>query len=747
MEEVVKKIQAIECVFTLNDTEQISEERLREIKPTLKSEIKDLERAENKYEYDDEELCQTLDLLTWVEFKIGSKLIAFELNDKAIAKANSSLESLFSCGNRIHLLWDEGDLIQVESDLNEIDRIKKNTLQHGHRNMIATVKARQAYCYYRLGGPKNLEKAITLYNAALETFPEMHLWRFQAGRAYRRFSNPNMFGENDIDLKLKDEREAKAKEFFHQVTEQSKNPRLRAYAFSDLAECASNRREVDRNLKYFCEQALILCGNDPYVLLNCGKSLRFKDTEKAVELLTKAAKLSCTSHTFHQLGKSLDIFAGRQKNPRASKDLAKQAEERYREAIRLSPKSIPARYSLGILLKWCGEPEMALRKFIQIIGRAFQSNNYALTLMKTYEQASLCLLELYHDPTPSSRLSDNAIKLDFKKEAEEMLIKALSIGFKLLSREEIQTYRSVSLVELQRIADNRRETEKLKLLSRVYRLAKDPEKSLMAVEKLFQIDESEDTDAIMSALEIYLDLGRFEEALALMYRCRDSHTIDNSLRNKVALSAARRRLLQYSGDAALVFKSVFDSYISDSCDKSDVLIVYDDSRDSARDVASLGYICGQLQNLMKTYFGLNASSNIQGCCAGVPEASTQLKEMAKAKLVLLVFGSEELDEYFESLLGFLPSVMERGEDNQSPPQVLVAATEAGVKFPLSVTHFQKIRKLRLNSVVESLQEYEEWHRQRAADVLHEPLNNGRITGCVDNMISFFCSLLSISWPL
>ncbi|GFO20984.1 hypothetical protein PoB_004748900 [Plakobranchus ocellatus] len=175
MDKLVEKTKAIECVFTLHVPEGISEDRLREMKPILESEIKDLERVENKYENDDEELCQTLDLLTWVEFKIGSKLTASELNDKAIAMANSSLGSLFSRGNRIHLLWSKGDLIQAKSDLNQMEMMKKNALQHDPCYMISTVKARQAYCYYRFGGPKNLKRAITLYEEALATIPEMHL--------------------------------------------------------------------------------------------------------------------------------------------------------------------------------------------------------------------------------------------------------------------------------------------------------------------------------------------------------------------------------------------------------------------------------------------------------------------------------------------------------------------------------------------------------------------------------------------
>ncbi|GFO20980.1 hypothetical protein PoB_004748500 [Plakobranchus ocellatus] len=147
MDKLVEKTKAIECVFTLH---------VPEGRQTAGDETYTIERHENKYKHYDEELCQTLDLLTWVEFKIGSKLTASELNDKTIAKANSSLRSLFSRGNRIHLLWSKGDLIQVKSDLNQMEMMKKNALQHDPCYMISTVKARQAYCYYRLGGPKNL---------------------------------------------------------------------------------------------------------------------------------------------------------------------------------------------------------------------------------------------------------------------------------------------------------------------------------------------------------------------------------------------------------------------------------------------------------------------------------------------------------------------------------------------------------------------------------------------------------------
>ncbi|GFN82918.1 hypothetical protein PoB_000942400 [Plakobranchus ocellatus] len=762
-----EKIKAVKCAFTLDVAGDFSPDRLRQIKPLLESEIKDLETVKQRYEYDDEELCQALDLLTFVESKVGSKRIALEINEKAMEFSKNCFTPLFSRGNRIYLLWKAGDYSQIKADLMELDKIRENASQRA----TATIKARQAYCYLRLGGPKNLKEAITLYEEALEIFPGMHLWRLQAARVYRRISHPNMFGKNNINLKLKSERERKADEFCHLVTRRSQNPRLQAFAFADLAVGVFSRKEVNDNLADFCREALRLCGNHPYVLVNCGKSLQFKDTKMAVELLTKATEISPTSHTFDQLGKCLNRFALRQKNiPALSEDLAKEAERSYHQALLLSPYNIPARYSLGRLLRCRGKAEMALSEFMKIIS-AYEYDNYALTLMKTYEQASLCLLELYPDDVYTPSCTDNATIVNPKDDAEEMLIKALSIAFKLLSQREIQTSFRELLSLLENITDTKDTPEALLFLTKAYRLAKDPEKSLKAVEKHFEITTSEDAVVMTSAIKAYLDLGRFEDAFALMNRsiaCCEATTIDDSLYNKVALSAARSRLLHYGGDAPFVFQSVFDSYrltrhglgtsgearelshaacpeeeMSDSCDKLDVLIVYDDSRDGAEELSPLKDICSKVQRLMKKVFGLNVSINLHRCCAGIPEAFALLDEMTKAELVLVVFGPEKLDGEFENLLKFLPNVMIKSEENRNPPQVFVAVTEDRVRLPSAVRQCQKIQ---ISDVVESLNVFEELHPQRQRDDLYGVINNESVTACVENMMSFFCSLLSINWP-
>ncbi|GFO01835.1 tfp pilus assembly protein pilf [Plakobranchus ocellatus] len=758
MGELREKIKAIESVFTLDIPKGISYNRLWEMQPKLKSEVKDLQEAETKYEHDDEELCQALDLLTWVEFKIGSEDEAFQRNEEAMAVAQGSLGSLFSRGNRIHLLWRKEDFMQIRTELNELDRIKSGI---DSRSIIAGVKARQAYCYFRLGDPKCQKKAITLYEEALNTIPEMHLWRLQAGQVCRRLHNLDMQGENSIDLKQRHEGLEKADEFFHSVTKHSKNPRLQAFAYSDLAVIASDRKDAEGNLERFCHEALTLCGNDPYVLLNCGKSLKNKNTEKAIELLTKATTILPTTHTFTQLGKAFNYLAyEKRKNQHVSKPWAEKAEESYREAIRLSPENIPARFSLGRLMKFCGEVEKALREFLQII-RCFQCDDFAFTLMKTYVQASICLIEL-----------------QMIEDAEKMLIKAVSIAFKVLSRGEIEFYLALkkSLSSSQKISDTRHSPEAL-LFNTVYRLIKDSPKRLKTLKKLFQMDMSEDVAVTTSSIEKCLDQECFEEALALMNWSITvgAHRLNDRLCNKVALYAARSRLLHYGGDAAFVFKSMYDSHslarhglgtsdearvpphetspeadVTGSRDKLDVLIVYDNPRDGVEDLSSLGDICTKLQRLMKNVFGLNVSSyldmsvNSLRCCADEPDMSNQVDKMFRAKLVMMIFGSKELGGYVESVLEFLLKVMEKSDENRRPPRVLVALTEDGVTLPPPVRQFEKIQ---IADVLGSLDDFEKWHQERMVDVLHGAPNNERINACVENMMSFFCSLLSITWPL
>ena len=632
--------------FTLNVSESFSVGRLKEIKSVLEEEIKLLEREGVKHEGDEEELVQALDLLTWLEFKIGSRQKAMELNSKALALTNNQVA--FTLGNRAHLLWCEGKRDQARSCLTSLARLRQETnpeLKTSQAHHLAAIQARQAYCYFRLGGPANLSQSTELYEKALEIKPNNQLWRLQAGIVYKRIAHPNFVlkGES-LDLKLKAAREKRAEEYFQCVADYSPNPRLRAFAYSDLASMASSIQGNKLKTSQLCDNALSLDSKSTYVLLNCGKSLLRTDTLRALRLLTVASELGPSSHTFSKLGSCLVSMSYKEKKtPQRAEHYRDEAEKSFREAIRLAPTNFPARYSFAKLLRARGRLAEARKEFMQIFTTfcTDQISDYAQTLMRAYEQVALCQLELCKDQDFVRNLPESVTETRLKCDAETMLIKALEVGFHLLTRKEIQTHLRDSIESLLLISQREKNTtEALLLISRVYRLAKNEEKSLEALDQLLS-HASDDPEIVAFILKGYLNLKGYEKAYTLLRMSivrLGSTTLDEELYKKVVLSTARARLLENSGQTARVFKAMFDHCRqqrrfqdnehpegaaqppsprfetekgSDGDDVLDVLIFYDDSTNGSGDNSSLENVCRELQQAMFTVFGLKVSLNVQ----------------------------------------------------------------------------------------------------------------------------------------
>ena len=509
--------------FTLNVSESFSFGRLKEIKSVLEEEIKLLEREGVKHEGDEEELVQALDLLAWLEFKIGSRQKAIEVNSKARALTNNQVA--FTLGNHAHLLWYEGKRDQVRSCLASLERLRQEThpeLKTSQAHHLAAIQARQAYCYFRLGGPANLSQSAELYEKALEIKPNNYLWRLQAGIVYKRLAHPNvpLKGER-LDRKVKAEREKRAEEYFQCVAENSPNPRLRAFAYSDLAAMESfkqgNKLKTPSQL---CDKALSLDSKSTYVLLKCGKSLLRTDTPRALKLVTEASELGPNSHIFSIKGSCLlSMFYKEEKTPQHAEHYRDKAEKSFREAIRLAPMNFPARYSLAKLLWNRRKLEEARKEFIQIFTTVctHQIPNYAQTLMKAYEQAALCQLELCKDHDFVQNLPESVTESSLKSDAESMLIKALEVGFHLLTRNEIKTHLRGSLQSLHDISQREKNvTEALLLISRIYRLAKEKEKSLKALDQLMS-HVSDNPEMVVLTLKSYLGLRSYERAYALLH--------------------------------------------------------------------------------------------------------------------------------------------------------------------------------------------------------------------------------------
>ncbi|GFS27417.1 hypothetical protein ElyMa_005267200 [Elysia marginata] len=763
-----RELSKVPAVFTLNVSKSVSFGKMKTMKNILLEEIATLEKIPVKHEQDDEELVQALDLLTWLEYKIGSKQKALEMNTKALALTNK--QAAFSLGNCAHLMWCEGKIEQVRTCLDSLLRLKESDSSEEN---LAVVKAHQAYCYFRLGGRENLSSAKTLLAEALNINSSSYLWIWQAGVVSRRFPISDIENEQ---TNLRMEMENKAKDLFQRVATQSPNPRLRAFACSDLASLANARKEEPQTVKGLCDEALISYGIHPYVVLNCCKSLITTDLSRALKLLEEASTVCPNSSILRLLGKCYCHMAKRErKNPFLLEDYYNAAEASYRHAVDLGPLNLGARFDLANMLQLRSEYRKAMLEFNKLIftGISFHETHFAPILMKAYEQAAQCQLRLCEDAGYVASLSNHVTISSLKNNAEIMLMKAMEICLNILSSEERKRYLNQPFESLLVLSGRKDTPAILHLLSRVHCLVKEKGRSLEILNQLL-IYCSSDPQVIAVALKNYFDSGSCEEAYALLQMSSarfGADIFDEDLCRKVALHAAWARLLQISTGAAGIFKAQFDRYRQQnhylreehsaghqalscetdvSADKEllDVLILFDDSRDESKGESNLSNICGKLQQAMSKIFGLNVSYNVQGCCAGRSQVDVQLEEMKRAELVMVVIDKEPINEYFESLLHFLPSLMEQREDNPTPAQVLMVFTETGVKVPSQVSNFHAAPMI-IKPLMASIGSFEQKCDQTEPGASRG--DNTRIDDdvkkCVEDIMAFFCCLISTSWPM
>ncbi|CAL1526933.1 unnamed protein product [Lymnaea stagnalis] len=245
------------------------------------------------------------------------------------------------------------------------------------------------------------------------------------------------------------------------------------------------------NVHYFIDNALNHGRNDAWTLTECGRIMRYIDLEKAISLLVQSLLIKNHSTTLHHLGMCYELnakkiarraskeerkyirgshkntqsknhcqpnpskqsfsgFPGSSENetpwsptirsPVKSKKLNKGdpsvflAIKCYCEAIVFSSdRNRAARFSLGLLLKECGEFEEALEHFDQIIDVTSKDNEescergcerpeYRDTLKAAHKQARLCLLELAKQP---GKTEDDVKQL--QERAEEKRLKAVGL--------------------------------------------------------------------------------------------------------------------------------------------------------------------------------------------------------------------------------------------------------------------------------------------------------------------------------
>ncbi|RUS69096.1 hypothetical protein EGW08_023145 [Elysia chlorotica] len=769
-DDTLSELSKTPSVFTLNVTENVTESRLKAVKDSIAEEVNILEKIQEPHEDDVTEMIQAYDLLTWLEFKVGCEDKAEEFNKKALALAGEENRAAFSLGNRAHLMWSQGDVDQTMVCLSRLAPLRQGGAQE---QCTAAIQGGQAYCLLRLGGLSNLLNSLTLYEKALSTKPQSCLWVLQAGRVYKRLAHPNFLKKGEkIDKELKAKREQNARICFQNVSQQSSNPRLKAMAFSDLANMGSISRLPRRDIQHLCDEALKHDCQSPYVLLHCGKSLVWIDISKAKGLLEEASNLRPSSHVSFELGRC--FFSMSKKYPCRAEYYQNEAEKSYRESVRLAPNNMPARYSLAVLLWDIGRIEEARKECMRIIATVkAQDQCYAQTLMKAYEKAAICQLELCQDKEFVANLTPPISVSSLKEGAENMLLIALEMGYNLLSQREIEIYLRPSLVSLAHISFDKKDTSSaLQMISTVFHYAKQPRYSLQALDKLLDHVSDAPKD-IIYVLKSYHDLRSYEKAYALlqMYTTRlGPSVISHDLHQQLALSAAYARLRFDSRHAAQIFKSLFylckqtrdslragqthgkpspssgalpqpkPSDTSASDQALDVLILHDEPRDPS----ALGLIFRELQQAIISVFGLNVSRNLKGCYEPGQKQKLLFKEITKAEVVLVLLGPDPMRPYFEGVLDFLPGFMEKSEDNPVPPRILIACTNDSVEVQSPVSVFPKTPFIA--PVVASLKAVEQrcQDNDEALGVTSD-MSEDRVSAIVGDVLSFFCCLTSIDW--
>ncbi|KAK3800214.1 hypothetical protein RRG08_018296 [Elysia crispata] len=539
-DQVRSELCKLDCVFTLKMCPRTSKQELKDLKCLLENEVKYLEKLEN-----DGELAQALDLLTWVEFRIGCPETALVLNDKVLELNNGNCRQ-FSYGNRAYLMWFAKNLPEARLCLNKVVQIQQGeeTGRDGARgDQLAAVRAHQAYCLFRLSGVQNLFEAIALYEEALESQPDAHLWRLQAAMAYGRLLAPhNLVYIVDVDWRR--QTWDKAQEYFTVVSETARNTRLKALAYSFMAV----------ELPDFCDKALLLCSSDPQVLYNCGKSLIKTSPPRALALMMESCAIRPTGQVYMNIAACAKKMNNLQENEKA-----------LREVVRRCPEEIAGLNHLVCLLLDRENFDEARLYLATGPARVIAAGNFYNNIAHLYHTTAVYLKKF------SKTLSDPLISNKMKQGATNMFIKAMEFISKH-SRKEVQKYlteagRTVATVL--RLATGcvpPEMPEALKILSRT--ACNNLRSNNWETFKTMLLEGESDSSSLTSNLNRLVEEKRYEVALAILsmtFANPEPPAVAESLVRKVSLMTAWSRLHQRTWDLAPIFRAEFDRHRQGQC--------------------------------------------------------------------------------------------------------------------------------------------------------------------------------------
>ena len=126
---------------------------------------------------------------------------------------------------------------------------------------------------------------------------------------------------------------------------------------------------------------------------------------------------------------------------------------------------------------------------------------------------------------------------------------------------------------------------------------------------------------------------------------------------------------------------------------------------------------------------------------------TITEKSGKNNLFFFFFFPIYFVSFFKSFIELLPKLTVESEDNPTPPRVLVAQTQDDVKVPFPATMFPKTPVI--TPAISSLNAFVDRCRQNEDETfVAKPYTAAESASeCVEDIMAFFCCLVSIDWPL
>ncbi|XP_055887274.1 uncharacterized protein LOC129926534 isoform X2 [Biomphalaria glabrata] len=255
-----------------------------------------------------------LNYLTWIQFNL-EKLRgqehkeSLQWNEKAMKL--SSGNDLVSLANRIYLSKYIGKEDESERCLHELENRRSIP---DFQDLLADAKAQQAYCYARIGDPKNQDLEIDLYIQALRVKTDFR-WNYGLGLACMRSMHIHM-KKYRFKFNRNERVQLGAAALFEAIRDAPDND-LRGQGYMNLALLQSYSRRfaaedlTDRDcrilfnnlsVKELIDTAVELGPNDYKVLADCGRAIADDDKEEAKRLFMRSNAIQRNTKACYQLG-------------------------------------------------------------------------------------------------------------------------------------------------------------------------------------------------------------------------------------------------------------------------------------------------------------------------------------------------------------------------------------------------------------------------------------------------------------